>query len=72
MIDSESPSQLRPLESFKRSRFGLLAITSFIIQYFDLQVSGEVSPPLVQLEHSGQAMPRCKLPQARFWTVSDC
>jgi hypothetical protein len=33
MIDSGSRSQVRPLESFKRSRFGLLAIASFIIQY---------------------------------------
>jgi hypothetical protein len=33
MIDSGSPSQVRPLESFKRSRFGLLAIASFIIHY---------------------------------------
>jgi hypothetical protein len=31
MIDSGSRSQVRPLESFKRSRFGLLAIASFII-----------------------------------------
>ena len=31
MIDSGSRSQVRPLESFKRSRIGLLAITSFII-----------------------------------------
>ena len=30
MIDSGSRSQVRPLESFKRSRFGLLAIASFI------------------------------------------
>ena len=33
MIDSGSQSQVRPLESFKRSRFGLLAIASFIIHY---------------------------------------
>jgi hypothetical protein len=33
MIDSESRSQVRPLESFKRSRFELLAIASFIIHY---------------------------------------
>ena len=33
MIDSGSRSQVRPLESFKRSRFGLLAIASFIIRY---------------------------------------
>jgi hypothetical protein len=33
MIDSGSPSQVRPLESFKRSRFGLLTIASFIIQF---------------------------------------
>jgi hypothetical protein len=32
MIDSESRSQVRPLESFKRSRFGLLAIASIIIR----------------------------------------
>lgn len=31
MIDSGSRSQVRPLERFKRSRFGLLAIASFII-----------------------------------------
>jgi hypothetical protein len=35
MIDSGSRSQVRPLESFKRSRFGLLAIASFIIHYQD-------------------------------------
>jgi hypothetical protein len=33
MIDSGSRSQVRPLEGFKRSRFGLLAIASFIIHY---------------------------------------
>jgi hypothetical protein len=33
MIDSGSRSQVRPLESFKHSRFGLLAIASFIIRY---------------------------------------
>ena len=37
MIDSGSRSQERPLESFKRSRFGLLAIASFIIHYLGLQ-----------------------------------
>ena len=31
MIDSESPPQVRPLESFTHSRFGLLAIASFIV-----------------------------------------
>jgi hypothetical protein len=35
MIDSGSRSQVRPLESFKRSRFGLLAIASYIIHYPD-------------------------------------
>jgi hypothetical protein len=40
MIDSGSRSQVRPLESFKRSRFGLLAIASFIIHYPD-----EEAPP---------------------------
>lgn len=29
MIDSGSRSQVRPLESFKRNRFGLLAIAFF-------------------------------------------
>ena len=38
MIDSGSRSQVRPLESFKRSRFGLLAIASFIIHYLGWQV----------------------------------
>ncbi|MCU1258657.1 MAG: hypothetical protein JWO80_1542 [Bryobacterales bacterium] len=37
MIDSGSRSQVRPLESFKRSRFGLLAIASIIIHYFGWQ-----------------------------------
>jgi hypothetical protein len=37
MIDSGSRSQVRPLESFKRSRFGLLAIASFIIHYLSWQ-----------------------------------
>jgi hypothetical protein len=40
MIDSGSPSQVRPLESFTHSRFGLLAIASFIIQNPD-----KVAPP---------------------------
>jgi hypothetical protein len=37
MIDSGSRSQVRPLESFKRSRFGLLAIASFIMHNLDWQ-----------------------------------
>ena len=37
MIDSGSRWQVRLLESFKRSRFGLLAIASFVIHYLDWQ-----------------------------------
>ena len=42
MIDSGSRSQVRPLESFKRSRFGLLAIASFIIHYLRWQIRGQL------------------------------
>ena len=43
MIDSGSRSQVRPLESFKRSRFGLLAIASFIIRYAVSKSLGAIS-----------------------------
>jgi hypothetical protein len=46
MIDSGSRSQVRLLESFKRSRFGLLAIASFIIQYFHFASVGGSSAPI--------------------------
>ena len=48
MIDSGSRSQVRPLESFKRSRFGLLAIASFIVHYPDKE-------PRRRRDHSGWA-----------------
>jgi hypothetical protein len=34
MTDSGSRSQVRPPESFTRSRFGLLAIASLITRYY--------------------------------------
>ena len=56
MIDSESRSQVRPLESFKRSRFELLAIASFIISYPSGKKSARASLRR-RLGHSGT--PRC-------------
>ena len=49
MIDSGSRSQVRPLESFKRSRFGLLAIASYIIHYPD----EEATPREDEIEADG-------------------
>jgi hypothetical protein len=51
MIDSGSRSQVRPLECFKRSRFGLLAIASFIIHNPDEeQPLGNATPnPRMQI-----------------------
>jgi len=44
MIDSGSRSQVRPLESLKRSRLGLLAIASFIMVRCRKQMEGGVMP----------------------------
>jgi hypothetical protein len=45
MIDSGSRSQVRPLESSKRSRLGLLAIASFIIHNLGWQAGIRVVVP---------------------------
>jgi hypothetical protein len=49
MIDSGSRSQMKPLESFKRSRFRLLAIASFIIRYLGWQAGIRVVWPTQRL-----------------------
>ena len=59
MIDSGSRLQVRPLESFKRSRFGLLAIASFIMRFGE--VPGGCSDNPGRAAHTTNAHNRSKL-----------
>src|SRR5258707_6294515 len=55
MIDLEFRLQATPLDSFRRRRFAMLAIASFIIHY----TSKGVDRPVVIARPDDRAVPRC-------------